>query len=332
MTWPFCPYPSLVLISWLRMTSLMETSSQSQMKFYVTCEVVVRLKVTQSNMEEDLISLRISHKGQAILQDMEATSTVADLKDALCVQTLIPPERQKLLAKGILKDEMLASEIPRQMILVGSTDRVVENVQAQKSQVRVRPRPVKASTRRVPRSQYTIGKITTLLHLHNIPRAKSFLEMLSNDPGIQHIMDKYKLGVGELTELEPAGNTSRESKLLGLNENGGQKILLRLRTDDYEGFRDYNTVRRTLCHELAHNRHGEHNSEFWAFYRVLDRECVQYSGGTKLGEEYVPPNEHDDGHVDQGAFIGGTFVLGGRQEELTAREAILKAAEQRRQT
>ena len=40
--------------------------------------------------------------------------------------------------------------------------------------------------------------------------------------------------------------------VLGVNINRGQEISLRLRTDDLRGFRRYDSIRQTLCHELAH--------------------------------------------------------------------------------
>lgn len=40
--------------------------------------------------------------------------------------------------------------------------------------------------------------------------------------------------------------------ILGLNKNRGQEISLRLRTDDYAGFRKYRSIQHTLVHELAH--------------------------------------------------------------------------------
>ena len=50
--------------------------------------------------------------------------------------------------------------------------------------------------------------------------------------------------------------------ILGYNVNAGQEISLRLRTDDLRGFRRYDRIRETLCHELAHMVHSEHNANF----------------------------------------------------------------------
>lgn len=41
--------------------------------------------------------------------------------------------------------------------------------------------------------------------------------------------------------------------ILGYNVNKGEEISLRLRTDDYAGFRKYLAIRQTLVHELTHN-------------------------------------------------------------------------------
>ena len=68
-------------------------------------------------------------------------------------------------------------------------------------------------------------------------------------------MQRHKFSVGLLTELAP----HEHPELLGLNENGGQAIKLRLRTNKYDGFRLYSEVRRVLCHELTHNVWGDHD-------------------------------------------------------------------------
>lgn len=71
-----------------------------------------------------------------------------------------------------------------------------------------------------------------------------------------HVMHKHKFSVGLLTELAP----HEHPHLLGLNTNAGQEIKLRIRTNDYDGFRPYRDVRRVLCHELVHNVWGDHDN------------------------------------------------------------------------
>ncbi|CAF9913591.1 MAG: hypothetical protein GOMPHAMPRED_007972 [Gomphillus americanus] len=117
--------------------------------------------------------------------------------------------------------------------------------------------------------------------------------------------------------MNPAEHTTHESKTLGLNRNHGQVIELRLRTDAYDGYRDYKTIRKTLCHELAHNVHGEHDRKFWELMKQIENEVERADwtrGGYRLSEEvfYQPGEEEEEelGHVDQGAWTGGEWVLG----------------------
>ncbi|CAK7275241.1 hypothetical protein SEPCBS119000_006594 [Sporothrix epigloea] len=169
--------------------------------------------------------------------------------------------------------------------------------------------------------EYGFKKIQPLRHLPNSDRALAYLHRLRDDPGIRHAMQARKFHVGLLTELDPRlhSDTSHEgtSRTLGLNHNAGAVIELRLRTDDFTGYRDYKTVRRTLCHELAHNVFGPHDSKFWALYREIERDvervAAQSEGRTlEEGDFYEPRNTtEEEGHVDSGGLIGGTYILGG---------------------
>ena len=55
----------------------------------------------------------------------------------------------------------------------------------------------------------------------------------------------------------------------------GIRILLRLRTDDLKGFRKILSIRKVLFHELAHNVHSEHDSNFYKLMRQIEREVVE---------------------------------------------------------
>lgn len=120
-----------------------------------------------------------------------------------------------------------------------------------------------------------------------------------------------------LTEINPAQHTTHESRTLGLNRNRGEVIELRLRTDAYDGYRDYKTIRKTLCHELAHNVHGPHNRDFWELCKEIEQEVERgdwTSGGRSVGkEEFFNPGDGGvgDEHVDRGGWEGGEYVLGG---------------------
>jgi hypothetical protein len=117
---------------------------------------------------------------------------------------------------------------------------------------------------------------------------------------------------------------------LGLNENAGQRILLRLRTDAYDGYRDYKTILKTLCHELAHNVHGPHDRQFWDLCHHIEREVdATDSAHTLSSEEFY----HPPGEADNQGWQGGDHILGGQasvDSSLSLRERRAKAAEARR--
>jgi hypothetical protein len=62
---------------------------------------------------------------------------------------------------------------------------------------------------------------------------------------------------------------------MGLNQNKGEKILLRLRTDDLKGFRKILSIRKVLCHELAHNIHSEHDDNFYILMRQIEKDIIE---------------------------------------------------------
>jgi hypothetical protein len=156
-------------------------------------------------------------------------------------------------------------------------------------------------------------------------------------------MRKHKFTVGLLTEMNPIEHTQSNhegtSRTLGLNRNAGEVIELRLRTDAYDGYRDYKTIRKTLCHELAHNVHGPHDRNFWELCKQIEKEVEGSdwrSGGRSLGnEEYYEGAEEVDDH---GGWTGGEFILGaGRSDSagqassagMSRREILARAAEER---
>jgi hypothetical protein len=158
-------------------------------------------------------------------------------------------------------------------------------------------------------------------------------------------MTKHKFAVGLLTEMEPLSHTQTShegtSRILGLNRNQGEVIELRLRTDAYDGYRDYKTIRKTLCHELAHNVHGPHDRNFWDLCHQIEREVDAAdwkSGGNTIGEtsRYAisrNDDEEEDYPEDFGGWTGGEFVLGGVKSNPAAgmnrREVLAQAALER---
>lgn len=111
-------------------------------------------------------------------------------------------------------------------------------------------------------------------------------------------MQKHRFSVGLLTELGPNDSPN----LLGLNVNGGQAIKLRIRTEG--GFRNYNDVRKVLCHELAHNVWGDHDNnvrfhvamlfiskltllQFKELNSMLNREVAEFERSVREGTHYL---------------------------------------------
>lgn len=83
--------------------------------------------------------------------------------------------------------------------------------------------------------------------------ALALLHRIAADPAIISVMTSHGWKVGLLSEMPPEGKVGVSAVcVLGYNVNRGQEISLRLRTDDYRGFRKYLRIRETLVHELAH--------------------------------------------------------------------------------
>ena len=193
-------------------------------------------------------------------------------------------------------------------------------------------------------STYTFHDIQPLVYLPDPEKSRRFLQRLANDSGIKSSMRKNKFVVGLLTEMDPSQHTTHGvdggvTRTLGLNRNRGEAIELRLRTDRYDGYRSYNVIRTTLCHELAHNIFSEHDRSFYDLMKEIQQEVDRgdwQHGGHRLTDEefYDPLDTITEGDIDGGGWTGGEFVLGSlegsqHQEGLTRREILAKAAMKR---
>ncbi|KAK9371067.1 WLM domain-containing protein [Lipomyces kononenkoae] len=319
----------------------------------------------------DLIRLIVSHAGLNHEIVLSPTSTLGDLQSELEDLTDIPPSYQKLMlpkygvakvedAERLLVDILpsaLGSVKPKKLMLIGTKPALADIVStlAPKPSLMRQPRISALGSAKSKRPlpdpesiKYTFHKIIPLPFLPNPEKSLALLERLKEDRGVQAVMKKYKWSIPILTELDPASNSSHDSKLLGLNRNKGEVIELRLRMDDYDGWRDFKSVRKVLCHELAHNVHSEHDRQFWELTKTLEREVVELDpfggGGHKLTNEefYTLPDEEE--YEDSGGWEGGSFVLGSGEtapignsraitteevHRLSPRELMLRAAEQR---
>jgi len=181
------------------------------------------------------------------------------------------------------------------------------------------------------------GKIETLSNLPEEAKAREILTTLATDPGVLACLAKHNWKVGCLSELYPEGKVGESDVcIMGLNQNKGQKILLRIRTDDLKGFRKILSIKKVLYHELAHNVHSEHDNEFFLLMRQIERECneLDWTQGQGLVTGGPTKRTMDTSLFDQtGQFEGGTFRLGGvpiepaegtPKRDLAARAALLR--------
>ncbi|KAF2633326.1 WLM-domain-containing protein [Macroventuria anomochaeta] len=324
------------------------------------------------NESADEIQVTLSHHGTSITLSFPQDATISDLADKIAEDLSIPLSNQKLLMGGKLglqKPPFKNPTIPlsdfntTKITLMGSTTAEVSALNATISAASAprRPGPIKAATpvrsrdykRIQEEARYTFQTLRPLPYLPNPSRSLAFLERLRDDAGIKAAMRTHKFSVPLLTEMDPAMHTTHESRTLGLNRNQGEVIELRLRTDAYDGYRDYKTIRKTLCHELAHNVWGPHDRNFWNLCKQIEREVERddwRSGGHSVGnQEYYEPSEEEMNMCDHGGWIGGEFVLGGGNGgssggsatlissaggsvatgSLTRREILAKAAEER---
>ncbi|PLB36457.1 putative zinc metalloproteinase [Aspergillus candidus] len=311
------------------------------------------------------------------------TATLQDLASQIASTLHIPPENQKLLIApkpGMQKPPFAATPLhtlipipldsPRLKItLFGTPSEAISALHAQgestRRQAEARAQALASQRQRQAKAtpttsrsggihtlsggsdskNYTFHTLTPLPYLPNPTRSLHFLTRLRDDPGIRAAMAKHQFSVPLLTEMDPALHTTSDSRTLGLNRNKGQAIELRLRTDAYDGYRDYRTIRKTLCHELAHCVHSEHDRAFWDLTARIEREVEGAdwtSGGRRVDEgEFYNPGEWEGfqgggGVVDERGWSGGEYLLGGGRSGRVGgevvegrREMLARAAEER---
>ncbi|RFU77885.1 ubiquitin metalloprotease fusion [Trichoderma arundinaceum] len=313
----------------------------------------------------ETVSVTVSHRGHKFPFELDADNTVHDL--FLEIQTVleIPYENIKVMVpKGpFLKHPFKDPEYQvknlagKTVTVMGSTASDVQAVQtmcqklhkikaareAQRSKAKSKAPARRRAAVSPEDSKYTFMQVRPLGGLPHPERSLKLLMRLKEDPGIKAAMKKHKFTVALLTEMEPLAHTETThegtSRILGLNRNQGEVIELRLRTDAHDGYRDYKTIRKTLCHELTHNVHGPHDRQFWDLCHQIEREVDAAdwkSNGRTLGETsryHISGQDQDeDVHEDDGGWTGGEFVLGGTKMSsagLSRREILAQAALER---
>jgi hypothetical protein len=317
---------------------------------------------------QDLVSVTFTHHGQPHTFQFPIDATISDLSDDIADSLSIPPSNQKIMVSklGLLKPPFKDPDLPitsiadKKINLMGSTadeaSLIAEAAEHASRRATRRSRPlqrVKAYKshdwkKEQEESQYTFLTLRPLPYLPNPAKSLQFLQRLKDDAGIKAAMRKHKFTVPLLTEMNPIEHTQSNhegtTRTLGLNRNAGEVIELRLRTDAYDGYRDYKTIRKTLCHELAHNVHGPHDRNFWDLCKLIEKEVEGAdwrSGGKTVGNDEVYEGYGGEEVDDHGGWTGGEFVLGasgaGGAEStgnvdtvgMSRREILAKAAEER---
>lgn len=309
----------------------------------------------------DAFNITVVHRKQEHkIKSLTSSSTLSDLRQAIEALTYVPADKQKLLvptSAGIadlnnhhdrnvstdrrtLVDVGLAAKADTKLTVLGPSSQELERLYQDESEMQKRNAPrqyhpsmlggTKARNTTQPGSSFSpFGKI----HAHPMrpescplhAKVIDYLTRLSRDPGILHICSLHNLRIGVLTELLPWEHPG----LLGLNENAGQRILLRIRTDDAEGFRDYKTTRRVLVHELAHNKVADHPPEFKILNSELNAQIEAFEKGKQdsthrliQGDVYEPSAPTLSSGVSSSS--GGGHRLGGTAngvgETVTAQE------------
>ncbi|KAI0506592.1 WLM domain-containing protein [Xylaria bambusicola] len=301
-----------------------------------------------------MVSIPVVHHGETHTFELQPDATVADLASEIEDVLHIPIDNQKLMVAklGMLKapfsDRPIADLENKKITLLGTSSAEIASLKSASEKAAARQAHLASARKNAPKayssrrdplraqedSQYTFLTLRPLPNLPRPERSLQFLERLKSDPGIRAAMRAHKFSVGLLTEMDPLSYTESShegtTRILGLNRNQGEVIELRLRTDAYDGYRDYKTIRNTLCHELAHNVHGPHDRKFWDLCHRIEREVARAdwkSGGHSVGdgEEFYEPASEEIAY-DHGGWTGGEFVLGGGGPPSSSRTADASAA------
>lgn len=313
-----------------------------------------------SSAPESFLTVQISYRKTTYPFTLPSTATITDLSNEIAAALSVPVTNQKLFAPKLplLKypfkdpDMSISTLTDRTLTLMGAPTAEIEAVQDMAERVAHRhasrfasQRIVRPAARRQAAEdlEYTFLKVLPLQGLPHPERSHKLLLRLKADPGIRATMRKHKFTVSLLTEMEPLSHTQTThegtSRTLGLNRNKGEVIELRLRTDAHDGYRDYKTIRKTLCHELTHNVHSPHDRNFWDLCHQIEREVQAAdwkSGGNTIGESSryaLSGADEEDYAEDHGGWVGGEFVLGGAGSStiagLSRREVLAQAALER---
>uniref|UniRef100_A0A2C9UV03 WLM domain-containing protein n=1 Tax=Manihot esculenta TaxID=3983 RepID=A0A2C9UV03_MANES len=289
---------------------------------------------------ESVVNVTVIWRGSKYIVETNTNASLKDLGDELLKLTNVKPDTMRLIVPQIysksskllspfskehsqlsLHEASIIGERSIRMMGVSEdeVDKVLQNAKIdhriagfdeEEKRMRQRSSDRTQPLLKLPQGPCTFNDFRTLeipgLQL-NPPASEALkrMHMLAADPGIIAIMNKHRWRVGIMTELAPVGYVGVSPKcILGFNKNHGEEISLRLRTDDLKGFRKYESIKKTLLHELAHMVYSEHDANFYALDKQLNQEAASLdwtksTGHTLNGfrhlnhyeeEFYVPDN------------------------------------------
>ncbi|XP_050879531.1 uncharacterized protein LOC127083276 isoform X9 [Lathyrus oleraceus] len=330
--------------------------------------LLLSFRTVRLNMHtpSSLIDISVTWRGKKFVVDMNLDATVKDLGEELQRLTDIRQDTMKLIVPQIAgrTSKLLspfstehailslreASITEAKLILMmgvstNEVDEVLKNAEANlriagfedeekrlKQKISHGPRV----SLKLPQGPYIFCEFRTLeipgLKLNPPPsEALKRMHMLAADPGIVAVMNKHRWRVGIMTEMAPIGYVGVSPKcILGFNKNHGEEISLRLRTDDLKGFRKYESIKKTLLHELAHMIYSEHDANFYGLDKQLNQEAASLdwtrSAGHTLSGVRSSEIYEDDFMAEDSSNI--PQKLGGNRSDhlMSARESSVTAA------
>ncbi|KAK3038919.1 hypothetical protein RJ639_027547 [Escallonia herrerae] len=281
-----------------------------------------------TDVKADTLRLIVpSHKSSTLL------SPFSDEHSCLALQGTSIFEGKTVRMMGVPKDEV------DQILQNTKADLRIPGFDEEEKRLRQRTVDISRTSLKLPQGNYIFANFRTL-HIPGMvltppaSEALKLMHMLAADPGIVAIMNKHRWRVGIMTEMAPEGYVGVSPKcLLGFNLNHGEEISLRLRTDDLKGFRKYDSIKKTLLHELAHMVHSEHDANFFALNKQLNQEAANLDW-TRSRSHTLSGVRHSE-HYEPEVYVGNSSSLsqklGGKASDqlINARASSVAAAYRR---
>lgn len=309
---------------------------------------------TMADGEAKEIQAKVQWRDEVVQVEVDGRTAAGTLLDAVVERTGCDPSTVKLVQGNVVltqadREKRIAEcgvQLKKKIMAVASAARDVARIREAKTErLRsfeeeadiIRRRAKAGPSKADPSRNYdrNFGEFRALDVPAGCPPKEQALELLKRlaaDPGVVGVMQKHGWKVALLSEMPPEGKVGLSEKcILGYNRNRGQEIALRLRTDDWRGFRKYLTIRQTLLHELAHMEYDEHDNLFKALNSQLNVECNNMDwknmpGRSLGGHAFVGSTQEDVACPSEGT----PRKLGGNAEDnVSPRHAAASAAMQR---